>query len=189
MEKKAHIIQFRQKYEYPENELEKLLKEIDDPEHEVTDLLFENLDYLDSSFFIGDNDDYLIFFEDNYFLIDGSEDSIDFIVARETTSLAALLANGDGENHETFAKDRKLPLVRDVEVLLSGNINIYRKSELPRLGIWAGANSLWLDARWEMINPKPNTGSYSTETWMWRQRCIRLETTLTVNRTSGSRTQ
>lgn len=161
------------------------MKEIDDPEQDAPELLFKNLDCLDSSFYIDeDEDDYLIFLEDNYFLIDGSEDSIDFIVSRETTSLEYLLANGDDANPETFAKDRTIPLVRDVEVLLSGNINISRKSDLSKLGILAGVNSLSLDARWEIINQKLNKGPYSTETWLWRQRGIKLETTLTVKRTS-----
>lgn len=183
MGKKAHIIQFRQKHEYPENELEKLLKDIDDPEHDAPYLLFENLDDLNSCFSI-DEDDYLIFLEDNDFLIDGSEASIDFIVTKETTSLVDLLANGDDKNPETFAKNRNIPIVRDIEVLLSGEVNIYRKRDLPKLGIFIEDNNLYLDSRWEMINPKLNPGLYSTEIWMWPQRYIRLETTLKVKRIS-----
>lgn len=182
MSKKANILQFRPQNGHPENELEDLLRKIDDPESETPVLLFGNLDCPDSDFFQNDEDEYLIFLENDYLLIDGSDGVIDFIVAREKTSLAALLANGDGTNPETYAKDGSIPLVRDVEVLLSGDIGISRRSELPKLGIQAHVGSLYLDARWEIMSPKPGKGPYSTETWIWRKKDIRLETTLPVRR-------
>lgn len=182
MSKKANILHFRQENGRPENELEDLLKKMDDPETAPPALLFNTLDRLEPDIFQDDEDEYLIFLEDDYWLIDGGDGVIDFMVANGTTSLAALLANGDPANPATYAKDGRIPLVRDVEVLLSGDIGISRRCDLPGLGIQARAGSLQLDARWELISPKPGTGPYSTETWMWRQRDIRLETTLPVKR-------
>lgn len=181
MSKKANILHFRQENGRPENELEDLLKKMDDPENAASELLFKNLDR-HPEFFQDEEDEYLIFLEDDYMLIDGGDGVIDFIVADKATSLAALLANGDAANPATYAKDERLPLVRDVEVLLSGDIGISRRCDLPRLGIQAHAGSLQLDARWELLAPKAGKGPYSTETWMWRQRDIRLETTLPIKR-------
>lgn len=181
MNTKANIFQFRQESGQPENELEDLLKKMDDPENAAPELLFKNLDR-HPEFFQDEEDEYLIFLEDDYMLIDGGDGVIDFIVADKATSLAALLANGDAANPATYAKDERLPLVRDVEVLLSGDIGISRRGDLPRLGIQARAGSLQLDARWELLAPKAGKGRYSTETWIWRPKGIRLETTLPVRR-------
>lgn len=182
MNTKANILQFRHDNGEPESELEDLLKKMDDPENAAPELLFKNLDHLDPNFFQDDEDEYLIFLGDDYVLIDGGDGVIDFIVADKTTSLAALLANGDAANPATYAKDDSIPLVRDVEVLLSGDIGISRRCDLPRLGIQARAGSLQLDARWELLAPKAGKRPYSTETWIWRQKDIRLETTLPVRR-------
>ncbi|WP_308620413.1 hypothetical protein [uncultured Desulfovibrio sp.] len=182
MRKKASILQFRQENRQPENELEDLLKKMDSPENAAPEFLFTTPDRPGPEFFQDGEDEYLIFLEDDYVLIDGGDGVIDFIVANEKTSLAALLANGDAANPATYAKDDSLPLVRDVEVLLSGDIGISRRCELPRLGILARAGSLQLDARWELLSPKSGTGPYSTEIWIWRQKELRLETTLPVRR-------
>lgn len=184
MNRKANILQFRQESGLPENELEDLLSRIDDPENEAPGFLFKNLDGLDPDFFQDDEGERLIFLEDSYALIDGGDDGvIAFVVARATASLSALLANGDGANPATCAKDGNMPRVRGVEVLLSGDIGISRRSDLPKLGIQTRAGSLQLDARWELMTPKPGKGPYATEIWIWRQGGIRLETTLPVRRT------
>lgn len=180
MRKRANILQFSQEKEHPENELEDLLRKNDDPENEFSELLFKNLDCLDSVCFQDDEDDYIIFLEKNDLLVDGDDGAIDFIASREKTELSTLLANGDATNPHTFAKNRNIPLVRNVEVLLAGSIGISRKSDLPRLGIRIAESTLILDSRWEMIVAKPMGKPYATETWLWRKKDIRLETTLSV---------
>lgn len=187
MSKKANILHFRQENGQPENELEDLLKKMDDPENMAPELLFTVPDRLNPEFFQEDEDEYLIFLEDDYWLIDGGDGVVDFMVADGTTSLAALLANGDTANPATYAKDKRLPLVRDVEVLLSGDIGISRRCDLPTLGIQTRAGHLRLDARWELLSPRSGSGPYSTETWIWRHRDIRLETTLPVRRTPAGK--
>lgn len=64
MNKRAAIIQFRQETASQENELEDILRKIDDPEEDFPELLFANLDSMDSVHF-SDNDE-----DDHYY---GSE--------------------------------------------------------------------------------------------------------------------
>lgn len=188
MNRKAHILQFPRENTQPDNELEDLLNSMDDPRAAAPEFLFTTPDRTpdreEPEFFQEDDEEQLIFLDDDYLLIDGGDGLIDVMVGDGETGLAALLANGAAGNAATFAKNPRIPLVRDVEVLLSGDIGITRRCDLPRLGIQARDGVLWLDGRWALLAPKSGTGPYSTEIWVWRQRGVRLETTLPVRHLS-----
>lgn len=178
MTRKATISQFRPENGHQTNALEEILNEIDDLENPDPPLLFKNLACLESNFL--HDDECFISSEQNYSLVEDGKSGINFIITNGLASLAALLANGDDTNPETYAKYGNLPLIKNVDALLSGDIRISKINDLPGLGIQIYPPCIRLDSRWEMVSPKKGIPSYDTEIWIWRQNDIRLETVLSV---------
>lgn len=182
MNRKMRLLTFRTAEKTPRSPLDDLLDSIDDPLGENASFLFENSGAPEPSRFQEENDEYLLVLERGSLFIDGLAGVTDVLVAEETAGLATLLANGDQAQPESCASGASIPRVRNVEVLLTGNTGISRKSELPALGIRADSRALCLDARWKFLAPKPETGAHPTEIWIWPHRRLRLETTLPVRR-------
>lgn len=182
MNRKTRIPTFRKAEKTPRSPLDDFLDSIDDPREENAVFLFANPDAPEQVPFQEEEDEYLLFLERDSLFIEGVTGVTDVLVAEETAGLATLLANGDQPQPECCASGASITRVRNVEVLLTGNTGISRKSELPALGIRAHSSALCLDARWKLLAPKPETGAHPTEIWIWPQQGLRLETTLPVRR-------
>lgn len=136
-------------------------------------------------------DEEMIFVDKNCYLVDGSDGVIDFMVADSTisASLSAMLANGDMGNPETFCKDHEIPMVRDVEVLLRGDVEDIRNlDDLSALHIafdrGGEDKTLKLGKGWEKAAIVPENSGFATQTWTYASEdgatAIILETTLEV---------
>lgn len=136
-------------------------------------------------------DEEMIFVDKDCYLVDGSDGVIDFMVADSSVSasLAAMLANGDMGNPETFSQARDIPMVRDVEVLIRGDVEDIRNlDDLSAFNIAfdrAGEDkTLKLGKGWEKTVSPAENSAFPTEIWSYAsedgEKAITLETTLEV---------
>lgn len=121
-----------------------------------------------------DCDDFLIFLDDGYYLVDGSETENDFIVSNGKTGLSEFLANGASEN-----RIKDMPIIRNVKAMLSGPVEMKKKHELFKIGVWLFENSIILDRRWK-IEKEKSGAPFPTEIWFYPEKNIRLETVLEI---------
>lgn len=158
-------------------------------------------DYPDFGLFADDMDemaDNITFFDRQFLLIDGNDETIDLILTDDTNSptLGQMLANGaEGENFYAIldANGEHIPMVRDVEMLITATSQ-ENASEIQKIMGWEDLKSHGIEINsdsnaitltgWHLAdNPGyanlPRDAAINQLTTTWENgRGLRLETTL-----------